>query len=60
MIAWAPRWEKKEKKIDERSEPRGILAGRDRSPIYIFFLFDPVFCLFGPTAEPGPRLYGYD
>lgn len=22
----------------------------------IFFLFDPAFCLFFPTAEPGPRL----
>ena len=31
---------------DERSEPRGSL-GR---------LFDPNFCLFCPTAEPGPRL----
>ena len=46
VLAWAPRWEKKEKKIGERSDPRGILAGGDRSARDIFFLFDPVFCLF--------------
>ena len=53
VIAWAPRWEKKEKKIrmvekkiGQRSGPRGILEGGDRSARDIFFLFDPVFCLF--------------
>ena len=72
VIAWAPRWEKKEKKIGvaekkigEPSEPRDILAeGSARlalMAVIYFFLFDPVFCLpFSPTAESGLRPYGYD
>ena len=50
VIAWAPRWEKKEKTIDERSEPRGILAGRDRSDRfarrYIYFSYLILFFAF--------------
>ena len=54
VIAWGPRWEKKEKKIDERSEPRGILAGRDRSARfarrYIYFSYLILFFAFFPNC----------
>ena len=59
----------KEKKIGEWSELRGSLrrgkCGATLSPspghpsarfLRQVFLFDPVFCLFPPTAEPGPGL----
>ena len=72
VIAWAPHWEKKEKKIGvvekkkigEPSEPRGILAEGERSARsdgrYIFFLIWSCFLPFSPTAESGLRPYCYD
>ena len=66
------RWRKKKKQIGQRSESRGSMGcGKGGPfplpriplgslPLPLFFLFDPVFCLFFPTAEPGPRLRVYE
>ena len=54
---------KEEKNIGERSELGGSLGpfllpsplfSLPRSPIYIFLLFQPVFCLFPPLRSPVP------
>ena len=54
---------KEEKNIGERSELGGSLGpfllpsplfSLPRSPIYIFLLFRPVFCLFPPLQSPVP------
>ena len=69
VIAWAPRWEKKEKKIGvvekkigKPSEPRGILAEGERSARsdgrYIFFLIWSCF-LFAFFPHCGGLVSGH-